>query len=62
MCFKGTITVPNMAAAGAAASNANKKVIHETCAPFTDCINQINNTKIDNAKDIVAIMPMYNFI
>ena len=30
---KGTITVPNMAAAGAAVNNSHKKVISKNCAP-----------------------------
>ena len=29
----------------------NKEVIYKNCAPFTDCISQVNNTEIDNAKD-----------
>ena len=33
---KGTITIPNMATAGAAVNNTNKKVIFQTCAPFTN--------------------------
>ena len=33
---KGTIIVPNAAAAGAAVNNTNKKVIFKNCAPFTD--------------------------
>ena len=28
-----------------------KKKIIKTCAPFTDCISEINNTGIDNAKN-----------
>ena len=32
---KETITVPNMAAAGAAVNNTNKKVVFKNCAPFT---------------------------
>ena len=59
---KGTITVNNTAAAGAAANNTNKKVIFKNCAPFTNCISEINNTQIDNAKDIDIVMPMYNLI
>ena len=39
-----------------------KKVIFKNCAPFTDCISEINNTQIDNAKDIDIIMPMDNLI
>ena len=38
-----------------------KKVIFKNCAPFTNCISEINNTQIDNAKDIDIVMPMYNF-
>ena len=59
---KGTISVNNTAAAGAAANNTNKKVIFKNYAPFTNCINGINNTQIDNAKDIDIVMPMYNLI
>ena len=60
---KGTITVNNTAAQGAAAANnTNKKVIFKNCAPFTNCISGINNTQIDNAKDIDIVMPMYNLI
>ena len=57
---KGNITVNNTAAAGAAASNTNKKVIFKNCAAFTNCISKINNTQIDNAEYIHIIMPMYN--
>ena len=59
---KGTITVNNTAAQDAAANNTNKKVIFKNCAPFTNCISEINNMQIDNAKDINIVMPMYNLI
>ena len=59
---KGTITVNNTAAQGAAANNTNKKVIFKNCAPFTNCISEINNTQIDYAKDIDIVMSMYNLI
>ena len=59
---KGTIIVNNTADAGADANNSNKKVIFKNCAPFTNCISEINNTDIDNAKDIDIVMPMYNLI
>ena len=59
---KGTITVNNTAAQGAAANNTNKKVIFKNCAQFTNCIREINNTQIDNAKDIDIVMPMYNLM
>ena len=57
---KGNITVNNTAADGAAANNTNKKVIFKNCAPFTDCISKINNTQVDNAKDIDIVIPMHN--
>ena len=59
---KGTISVNSTAAAGAAVNNTNKKVIFKNCAPFTNCISEINNTQIDNAKDIDIVIPMYNLI
>ena len=62
---KGTISVNNTTAQGAAVNNNNKKVIFKSCAPFTNCISEIryaNNTQIDNAKDIDIIMPMCNLI
>ena len=59
---KGNITVNNNAADSAAANNANKKVIFNNCAPFTNCISKINNTQIDNAEFIDIVMPMCNLI
>ena len=57
---KGTMTVPNMAAAAAAANNANEKVIFKNCAPFTDCKSETNNVQVDNAKDVDVPIPIYN--
>ena len=59
---KGTITVNSTAAQGAAANNTNKKVIFKNCVPFTNCISEINNTQLDNAKDIDIVMLIYNLI
>ena len=59
---KGAISVNNTAAQGVSANNTNKKVIFKNCAPFTNCISEINNTQIDNAKDNNIVMPMYNLI
>ena len=59
---KGTIAVNNTAAADADANNTNKKVIFKSCAPFTNCISEINNTQRDNAKDIDIVMPMYSLV
>ena len=62
MFATGTITISNRAAADADANNTNKKVIFKTCAPFTNCISEINNTQVDNAKDADIVIPMYNLI
>ena len=59
---RGTITVNNTAAEGAAANNNNKKVIFKNCTPFTNCISEINNTDLDNAKDLDIVIPVYNLI
>ena len=61
---KGNISVNDTAAGDADATNItnNKKVIFENWAPFTDCISNINNTQVDNAKDIDSVMSMYNLI
>ena len=59
---KETITGNNTAAAGAAANNNNKKVIFKNCAPFTKWISEINNTNVDDAKDLDTVMSMYNLI
>ena len=39
-----------------------KKLIFKNCAPFTNCISEMNNTQVGNAKDIDIVMPMYNLI
>ena len=38
----------------------NKRVIFKNCAPFTDCINEISYNQLDNAKDVDAVLLMYN--
>ena len=61
---KGIITI-NGAGADAAARQAderNKGVAFKNCAPLTNCISAINNTQVDNAKDIDIVMSMYNLI
>ena len=50
---KGTITITGAKkdAAARQADERDKVVIFKNCAPFTNCISEINNTQIDNAKD-----------
>ena len=59
--MSATITVPNKAVAGVAASN-RRNIIIKNSAPCTNCISEINNTQIGNAKDIDIVTPMYNLI
>ena len=60
---KGKITITG-AGYDAAAIQADErhKDVEFNCAPFTNCISEINNTQIGNAKDIDIVMPMYNLI
>ena len=51
-----------MAAAGAAVNNANKKLMFKNCAPFTDCITEINNTQVDDTQKLDGAMPMHNLM
>ena len=61
---KGTITIARAGVDAAArqTDERDKGVAFENCAPFTNCISEINNTQIDNAKNIDIVMPMYNLI
>lgn len=40
----------------------NKQITFKNCALFTNCISQMNNTQINNAKDLDDVMPMFNLI
>ena len=44
-----TITVPNNGTV-AAPYNKNKSAIFKNCPPFTNCINEINNTQVHYAQ------------
>ena len=60
MLVKGTITVPN--SGGNNQNDVTKKVILKNCVPFTHCISKINNTQLDNTKDIDVVMPLCSLI
>ena len=49
---KGTITIAGETDTKVVglAEKSYKGVIFKNCAPFTDCISEINNTQIDNGK------------
>ena len=61
---KGTITITEAGddAAARQADERDKGLVFKNCAAFTNCISEINNTQVDNAKDIDIVMPMYNLI
>ena len=55
----GTITVAPLEPGG---GNNSIEVVLKNCVPFTNCISEINNTQIENAKDIVIVMSLYHLI
>ena len=59
---KITITGAGEAAAARQADGRDKGVAFKNCASFTNCISEINNTQIDNCKDIDTVMPLYNLL
>ena len=61
---KGKITITGAGddAAARQADERDKGVAFKNCAPFSNCISEINNTEIDNAKDIDIVMPTYTLI
>ena len=59
---KITISGAGDDAAARQADERDKGVVFKNCAPFTNCISDINNTQIDNAKDIDIVLPMYILI
>ena len=54
----GTITVTGAGDNDAAkrVDERDKGVIFKNCAPFTDCISNINNAQIDNAQNIDVVL------
>ena len=53
-----TITGAGDDAAARQADERDKGIEFKNCAPFTNCISEINNTQVDNAKDIDIVMPI----
>ena len=54
------ITGAGADAAARRADETEKGVAFKSCAPFTNCKSEINNTQVGNAKDFDIVMPMYN--
>ena len=59
---KGTLSVVLVPTPALNPNNNNEEVVFKNCAPFTDCMNEINNMRIYNAKVIDVEMSMYNLI
>ena len=59
----GIITIDGEGAydPGKRLNETEKGVIFKSCAPFSDCISEIDNTQIDNSKDI-DVMTMRHLI
>ena len=55
----GTITIPNTVTAANASNGTN--MIIKSCVQFIDCISEVNNTHVHNAKDIDVVMIIYNW-
>ena len=56
------ITGEGTDAAAKQTGEIDKGMTFKNYAPFINCISEINNTQVDNAKDIDIVMPMYNLI
>ena len=64
MLFSGIITITGAAADDTAKwlDERNNRVILKNYTPFTGCISEINNTQINNAKDLDVVMLINNLI
>ena len=52
----GTISGANTEKAGATSNKNYEKEIFKKSPSFTDYISQVNNTQVDNAKDVNVVM------
>ena len=60
---KGKITITGAGAdAVTRQTDERDKGVAFKNALFINCISEVNNTQVDNAKDIDIVMPMYNLI
>ena len=60
---KGKITITGEDdTAARQADKRNKEVVFKNYAPFSDCVSEINNTQVDNAKDLNVVMLLYNLL
>ena len=40
----------------------NKQLVFKSSALFTNCISRVKNAEINNAEDLVIVIPMYNLL
>ena len=61
---KGKIAITGAGdhAASRQTDERDKGAAFKNCAPFINCTSEVNNTQVDNCKDIDIIMSMYNLI
>ena len=59
---KGTTTVPKTAGVVQPVKSNGVEVVFKNFDQCRNCISETNNTQIDNAKDIDAVMSMYNLV
>ena len=57
---KGLITLASTKTTDVGTNITNKKVTFKIFASFINCISEINNTQLDNAKNLDIVMPMNN--
>ena len=58
--FIGTITT-EITGTVSALNNRNKKVIFKNCAPFTECVIEINNKEVNHVRTLIMLMLMVNW-
>ena len=62
LLVKGNITVANKKTQGQPNNATNKKLKLKSWPSFTNCWSRVNNTQVDDPRDIDVVMPMYNLI
>ena len=40
----------------------DERVIFINCPPVTDCISKVNDTQVDNTKDVNVVISIYNLL
>ena len=48
--------------AAIAVDRNNKQAMFKNCAPFTDCITELNSAKVANKRNLDVVLPIYSFI